>query len=321
MRRVALVAGVVALAGCGEEQSTLRPEGDAARSVATMWWVLLIGSAVVVGVVTLLVLATLLKRRGRLDRVERRGGGTTFALVSGAVIPAVVLVALFVYVLSSLDATAQPKGRGDVNVEIVGKQWWWAVRYPDQSIETANEIHIPVGVPVRVTARTADVIHSFWVPRLNRKIDMIPGRRNAIVLKADRPGVYRGQCTEFCGLQHANMAFYVIAQPLGRWQRWVARERRSAAPDGGAGERVFMSVGCSGCHTIRGTDARGDVGPDLTHLASRRTIAAGTVPNARGWLGGWILDPQHIKPGNKMPGLPLRGRQLQALLDYLEALE
>lgn len=319
MRRVALLAVAVVLAGCGEEQSTLRPESDASRSVDTMWWVLLIGSTIVVAIVTLLVLATLLRRRGTFDHVERGGGGTMFALVSGAVIPAVVLVALFVYVLSSLDATAQPKGRSDVNIEVVGKQWWWEVRYPDQDIVTANEIHIPVGVPVRVVARTADVIHSFWVPRLNRKIDMIPGRRNAILLQADRAGTYRGQCAEFCGLQHANMAFYVVAERSQRWQRWVARERRPAAA-GGTGERLFIRSGCSGCHTIQGTEARGDVGPDLTHVASRRTLAAGTIPNARRRLADWIRDPQHVKPGNKMPALGLRGRRLDALVDYLESL-
>jgi len=316
---VALVGGAVVLAGCGEEQSTLLPESDATHSIDTMWWVLLIGSTIVVAVVTLLVLATLLRRRGSLDEVERGGGGTTFALVSGAVIPAVVLVALFVYVLSSLDATAQPNGRSDLNVEVIGKQWWWEVRYLDQDIVTANEIHIPVGVPVRVVARTADVIHSFWVPRLNRKIDMIPGRRNAILLRADRAGAYRGQCAEFCGLQHANMAFYVIAEPAQRWQRWAARERRPAAARG-RGERVFARAGCSGCHTIRGTAADGRVGPDLTHVASRRTLAAATIANDRRRLAEFIRDPQHVKPGNKMPALGLRGRRLDALVDYLESL-
>ena len=319
MRRVGLLAGAVVLAGCGEEQSTLLPESDATHSIDAMWWVLLIGSTIVVAVVTLLVLATLLRRRGSLDEVERGGGGTTFALVSGAAIPAVVLVALFAYVLSSLDATAQPKGRRDLNIEVIGKQWWWEVRYLDQDIVTANEIHIPVGVPVRVVARTADVIHSFWVPRLNRKIDMIPGRRNAILLQADRAGAYRGQCAEFCGLQHANMAFYVIAEPAQRWQRWAARERRPAAA-GGRGERVFASAGCSGCHRIRGTAADGRVGPDLTHVASRRTLAAATIANDRRRLAEFIRDPQHVKPGNKMPALGLQGRRLDALVDYLESL-
>jgi cytochrome c oxidase subunit II len=320
VRRVALLGGVVALAGCGDDQSTLSPESHAARSVATMWWVLFVASAVVVGVVTLLVLLTLLKRRGRLDRVDRSDspGATTAVLVSGAVVPAAVLVALFVYVLTSLGATAQPRGGTAFRIEVVGKQWFWAVRYPEQHITTANEIHVPVGVPVEVVARTADVIHSFWVPRLNRKIDMIPGRRNKLRIEADRAGVYRGQCAEFCGLQHANMAFYVIAQPRREFERWVDREQRQPRR-GAPGERVFVDTGCGGCHTIRGV-SNGRIGPDLTHLASRMTLAAGTIPNRKGYLGGWILDPQHVKPGNKMPGLPLRGRDLQQLLDYLESL-
>jgi cytochrome c oxidase subunit 2 len=320
VRRVGLVGGVVVLAGCADEQSTLRPESDAARSVATMWWVMLVASAIVVGVVTLLVLLTLLKRRGRRDRVDRTDtpGATTAVLVSGAIVPAVVLVALFVYVLASLGATSQPSGGTAFPIEVVGKQWFWAVRYPEQHITTANEIHVPVGVPVEVVAVTDDVIHAFWVPRLNRKIDMIPGRRNRLRIEADRAGVYRGQCAEFCGLQHANMAFYVIAQSRRDFERWVEREQQT--PQRGApGERVFVDTGCGGCHTIRGV-SNGTIGPDLTHVGSRTTLAAGTIPNRKGYLGGWILDPQHVKPGNKMPGLPLSGRDLQELLDYLESL-
>jgi cytochrome c oxidase subunit II len=316
---VGLLAGAAVLAGCGEEQSTLLPESDATHTIDTLWWVLLILSTIVVGVVTLLVFAAILRRRGTIEPVERKSSGTTFMLVSGAAIPAVILVALFVYVLSALDATAEPKGRQGLNIEVVGKQWWWEVRYPRENIVTANEIHIPVGVPVRVVARTADVIHSFWVPRLNRKIDMIPGHRNGILLQADRAGTYRGQCAEFCGLQHANMAFYVIAEPRQRWLRWAARERRPASA-GGAGARVFTSAGCSGCHAIQGTEADGQVGPDLTHVGSRRTLAAGTIGNDRRRLADWIRDPQHIKPGNKMPSLGLQGRRLDALVAYLESL-
>jgi cytochrome c oxidase subunit II len=257
--------------------------------------------------------------------VERRGGGTTFALVSGAAIPAVVLVALFVYVLSSLDATAQPQGRSGLNVEVVGEQWWWEVRYPDQDIVTANEIHIPVGVPVRVVARTADVIHSFWVPRLNRKIDMIPGRRNAILLQADRAGTYRGQCAEFCGLQHAKMGFLVIAEPPDSFAAWLARERDTAMtptdPVAKRGQEVFLGSTCVMCHTIGGTMAGSRIGPNLTHVASRRTIAAGTLANTRGNLASWILDPQAIKPGTRMPPNRLKPEDLEALLTYMETLK
>jgi cytochrome c oxidase subunit II len=311
---------VLALAGCGGDQSTLAPDSRASRSIATLWWVMLVGSAVVVGVVTLLVLISLLKRRGRLDRVDRSENGHTVVLVSGALVPTIVLIALFVYILTTLSATAQPGPRAArMTIEVVGKQWFWAVRYPQERIATANEIHIPVHTPVRVIATTADVLHSFWVPRLNRKIDTVPGRRNSILLRADRAGIYRGQCAEFCGLQHANMAFYVVAERRADFDRWVAREQRPP-PSGLPGEKVFLSVGCSGCHTIQGV-SNGTIGPDLTHVGGRMTLAAGTIPNAKGWLGGWILDPQHVKPGNKMPALPIRGDQLQQLLDYLEALK
>jgi cytochrome c oxidase subunit 2 len=318
---MAILAGLsFAATSCGSSQSTLKPHSHAAHSVATLWWILFAGAAVVVAVVTLLVVVAFLRRRGATEGVERDERGAGVVLISGAVIPMVVLVALFAYVLTTLDATAQPgNSPGGLTVEVVGKQWFWAVRYPQQGIVTANEIRIPVGVPVRVVARTDDVIHSFWVPELNRKIDMIPGRTNSILLRADRPGVYRGQCAEFCGLQHAHMAFFVVAEPRKQWNRWVAQESRPPPGAGSEGERVFLSSGCSGCHAIAGV-SDGTVGPDLTHVASRLSLAAGTVPNTEGWLASWIVDPQHLKPGNKMPGLPLSGRQLQALLDYLERL-
>jgi cytochrome c oxidase subunit II len=312
---VALLGGIVALAGCGADQSTLRPESDAARSVATMWWVLLVGSTVVVSIVTLLVLLTLLKRRGRLDRVDRSDspGATTAVLVSGAVVPAIALVALFVYVLASLGATAQPRGGTAFRIEVVGKQWFWAVRYPEQRITTANEIHVPVGVPVEVVARTGDVIHSFWVPRLNRKIDMIPGQTSSIVIDARKPGVYRGQCAEFCGVQHGNMAFLVIADPPATFTSWLNRE---AEP--GRANRLFASAGCGGCHSITGNRVDSRFGPDLTHFGSRRTIGAGTLPNTRDDLAAWLRDPQAIKPGNKMPNLRLGDGEIRSLVDYLE---
>jgi cytochrome c oxidase subunit II len=320
VRRVAVLACAVLLTGCSGDQSTLKPESDAAHSVATMWWVLLTGSSVVVAVVTMLVVLAVLRRRCAAAGVERTESpaARTAVLVSGAVVPTVVLIALFVYVLSSLDATAQPRGGTAFTIDVVGKQWFWDVRYPRQRIVTANEIHVPAGVPVKVVVSTADVIHSFWVPQLNRKIDTIPGRRNSLLIRADRPGVYRGQCAEYCGLQHANMAFFVIAQRPSEFRRWVAREQRSPPRDV-AGARVFRDAGCGGCHTVAGV-SRGTIGPDLTHVASRRTLAAGTIPNTTGDLGAWIIDPQHIKPGNKMPGLPLQGEQVQALIDYLQRL-
>jgi cytochrome c oxidase subunit 2 len=215
---------------------------------------------------------------------------------------------------------APAKSATRLTIVVTGHQWWWEARYPGTSAVTANEIHIPVRTPVRVEVRTADVIHSFWVPRLNRTIDAMPGRRNAIELYADAVGRYRGQCDEFCGLQHAHMAFYVVADPPNVFRRWLASESKPAAASG-PGRSVFMHASCANCHTIRGTQASGDVGPDLTHLQSRSTIGALTLPNTRADLSEWITDSQHEKPGNQMPDMRLQGTQLNALLDYLEALK
>jgi cytochrome c oxidase subunit 2 len=242
-------------------------------------------------------------------------------------VPAVALIALFVVgnfvVLPQTEAPAAAKTR--LTIDVVGAQWFWQVRYPDDRVVTANEIHIPARTPVNVVATTADVIHSFWVPQLNRKIDMVPGRRNRVLLYADRPGRYRGQCDEFCGLQHSHMAMYVYVDPPERFRRWLSAQaapRRAPQTDAEQrGEQVFLSNQCASCHTIRGTSAQGEVGPDLTHVGSRTTLAALTIPNTRGYLGGWILDPQHVKPGNRMPGLNLGGADFQALLTYLESLE
>jgi cytochrome c oxidase subunit 2 len=189
---------------------------------------------------------------------------------------------------------------------------------------TANEIHIPVGKPVHIRLASRDVIHSFWVPDLHGKKDLIPGKDTDLWLRADRAGVYRGQCAEFCGWQHAHMALLVIAEPQDRFDAWLASQRQTPPPPstplGQRGRAVFESQACPLCHTVAGTQANGSAGPDLTHLASRRTIAAGTLPNTIGSLGGWIVDPQSTKPGNRMPAVTLHADDLQALLAYLETL-
>jgi cytochrome c oxidase subunit 2 len=215
-------------------------------------------------------------------------------------------------------------GTTQLSIRVVGRQWFWEVRYPGGRAVTANEVHIPVRTRVDVLATTDDVIHSFWVPELNRKIDMINGRTNRVLLYADKPGVYRGQCAELCGLQHAHMAFDVIAEPQAEFRRWLANLAAPArAPQGAAaqqGEQVFMAQQCASCHTIRGTSANGRIGPDLTHVASRQTLAALTIPNTRQELSSWIRDPQRIKPGNKMPALGLSDAQINAVADYLAGL-
>jgi len=244
----------------------------------------------------------------------------------GIVTPMIVIATLFVisdiFLIRTTEAPA--KTATSMTVDVTGHEWWWEFRYPGTRAVTANELHIPVRTPVRIVVHTADVIHSFWVPQLNRKIDTIPGQDNSIELDADHVGVYRGACAEFCGLQHAHMDFLVYADPPAVFRRWLANEAKPAATPTSAlakqGHDVFMSGTCSSCHAIRGTAAGGDVGPDLTHVGSRATLAAVTIPNDKGDLAAWIPDSQHFKPGNQMPNMSLTGRQLQALLAYLEGL-
>ena len=214
-------------------------------------------------------------------------------------------------------------------VQVIGHQWWWEVNYqdenPSRSFTTANEIHIPVGVPVRVSLTSPDVIHSFWVPSLNGKTDLIPGRENTTTIEADRPGTYRGQCAEFCGVQHAHMALLVVAEPKEAFEAWRARQVQPAAEPAGDAEKrgrdVFLSGPCVMCHRIRGTIAGGSLGPDLTHVAGRQTLAAATIPNTPGYLAAWIEDPQHVKPGNRMPITQIAPPDMHPLLAYLETLE
>jgi cytochrome c oxidase subunit 2 len=212
-----------------------------------------------------------------------------------------------------------------LKVELTGHQFWWEVRYPDGGFATANELHVPVGRPVVVTLRSRDVIHTLWLPNLAGKRDMIPGRTALLSLQADRPGVYRAQCAEFCGLQHALMALPVTAQDPAQYERWVM-ERSRPAPEPATDSRrlgrdVFVRAACAACHAVAGTMARGTLGPDLTHLASRPTLAAGVLPNDRANLQAWIVDPHRFKLGANMPPNPLPSRDMHALLDYLESLK
>jgi cytochrome c oxidase subunit 2 len=242
------------------------------------------------------------------------------------------LTVLALFALLGLDlgvgraVTAPP--RPAVVVRVTGHQWWWELEYDDPVASnhaiTANEIHVPVGRPVLLELDSPDVIHSFWVPSLAGKRDLIPGHRNSLWIQADSAGVYRGQCAEFCGPEHAKMAVLVIADPPARFAAWLDRQRDSARTPTDSlarrGQQVFLGSSCAMCHTIGGTPARSRVGPDLTHLASRRTIAAGSLPNTRGHLAGWIVDPQRIKPGVRMPPNQLSAQDLQALLAYLGSL-
>jgi cytochrome c oxidase subunit 2 len=297
-------------------QSALSPAGPEGEVLAEMAWVLFIGAALIFFAVMGLALWSVFGNRDRTARLGERslivGGGIVFTTVT--------LAALLVYSLVRGAAVQAPLDAA-VRIQVTGEQWWWRVRYLDaqgkREFETANEIRIPVGQPVLLELESADVIHSFWVPALAGKLDMIPGRSNRLRLLASRAGEYRGQCAEYCGGPHAFMAFFVIAEEEGTFERWAAGQRTSA----GRTNQLFARQ-CSACHTVRGTPAAGTRGPDLTHVGSRRTIGAALLPMNRGALAGWIASSQHLKPGNLMPSFrQLSGEELRELAAYLESLE
>jgi cytochrome c oxidase subunit 2 len=273
-------------------------------------------------------------RRRSSDEVFYEGGIARW--VGGAIVATVLILAVYfigdLFTGRSLNAISRNPG---VTIKLTGHQWWWGVEYvdtiPEQRLITANEIHIPVGVPVKLITNSADVIHSFWVPQLHGKRDLIPGDQSEFFFRADTPGVYRGQCAEYCGLQHAMMGILIVAESDSAFRAWHAHQRAAATPPDtlrsvrdsilSRGEEVFMSKACVMCHNIRGSDAGSSYGPDLTHIASRRMIASNTLPNTRGNMAGWIVDPQGIKPGTLMPPNQLTPKELEALLTFLESLK
>lgn len=332
-RHRALAAPIaVVLGGCAGRQAALDPAGIQAERVMGVWWYMLIVAVVVFAAVVGAVLYGALRRRdGSADTVEVEPARERWLArwVGGAV--AVSLLILFGFLIVDFAtgrAMAVAPEPPALTIDLRGYQWWWEARYdhpvPSRRLTVANEIHVPVGRPVRLRLTSTDVIHSFWVPNLRGKYDLIPGHQTTTWFQADTPGVYRGQCAEFCGHQHAKMGMLIIAQPPAEFAAWYERQLRPA-PDPvdsvrRRGRDVFLSGSCVMCHTIRGTPAGSQAGPELTHIASRRTLAAGTMPNTRGHLAGWIVDPQRIKPGVRMPPNQLSPDDLNALLDYLGSL-
>jgi cytochrome c oxidase subunit 2 len=314
-------------------QSVLDPVGPQAASIERMWWF----SLAVATVVYLLVIATLCwalaRSRRRAQRAEVVDTGSEDRMtrsVTWSIAATVVILLVFLGYDLSVGRTLSPvPSAHPLTIEVTGHMWWWEVQYADTAVHdrftTANEIHVPVGQPVLFLLSSADVIHSMWVPNLAGKKDLIPGYTQSFWFRADTAGTYRGQCAEFCGYQHAKMAMFIIAEPLDRYRQWVATQRDTASTPtdsvAARGREVFLTGTCAMCHAIGGTAAGSQAGPDLTHLASRRTIAAGTLPNTRGNLAGWIVDPQRIKPGSRMPPNQLRPNDLDALLTYLQSLK
>ena len=302
--------------------SILAPQSPDAAIIAEMTWVLLIGGAVVFLVVLAAAACALLAPRERAARLA----SPAFVAYGGIVFPAVVLTALLVYSLARAASLSSPGADAALRIEVVGEQWWWRVRYLDASgredFVTANEIHIPAGQPVDLTLVSADVIHSFWVPELGGKLDMIPGKRNRMRIAASAPGSYRGQCAEYCGGPHGLMAFLVVAQAPEAFDAWAARQRSQArAPNNTRGASLFVEA-CGACHSVRGTPARGTRGPDLTHVAGRSTLGAGLLPLDARTLEQFIADGQRLKPGNLMPSFAhLPPEERAAIAAWLADLE
>ena len=306
----------------------LAPQGPDARVIADMSWIMFAGATVILSVVMTLALYAIY----RAPRKARPMSANALIIGGGVIFPVVTLTALLVYGVHAMAGLRASQAQAGVHAEVTGHQWWWEVRYRDSAgrviLTDANELHIPVGVPVTLSLRSEDVIHSFWVPTLAGKIDLIPGRTNRIVLHADRPGVYRGQCAEFCGAQHARMAFVVVARTAADHEAWLARLAAGAAPPSTPltrqGLQAFRAANCVACHTVRGQDGAGTgaVGPDLTHVGARGALLAGTLPNSRDNLAAVIARSQQIKPGNRMPSHPgLDADTLDALAAYLESLK
>lgn len=299
---------------------TLDPAGPFAAPLSEISWVMMAMGA---AVLALVLLALALALGG--GKAKRWMGTHRLVLGAGFVLPVVVLSAALIYGLTTTARLSDPPQPGDLRIRVSGEMWWWRVTYLDGDravFETANEIRIPVSQPVAVELSSADVIHSFWVPQLAAKLDMIPGRTNVLRLQADQAGVYRGQCTEFCGAAHALMAFEIVAVDRASFDAWRASQALPAPLSGDArGRELFDAVGCGACHEVHGTDANGRMGPSLTHFGSRRTLGAGILPNDRATLRRWIENADELKPGARMPSYErLSDADLDALTSYVASL-
>jgi cytochrome c oxidase subunit 2 len=310
-------------------QSALDPHGPVARTILDLGWVLF-GVTVVVYVLVLAGLAwALLRQRREGDATAATERRFTTVITTLTILTALTLVGLVSVSEVSGRALAVPGTPRPVSVDVIGHQWWWEFQYrdrdPSKLFTSPNELHIPVGVPVVLQARSPDVIHSFWVPNLTGKRDLIPGQVTTTWMQADTAGIYRGQCAEFCGPSHAKMAFLVVAEPVEKFQAWIQHQREPASdPAAGQatqGRDLFLSRQCALCHAIHGTPAGAHTGPDLTHVGSRLTIAAGALPNEQPPLDAWVENAPSIKPGVRMPPHMLEAAEREAVVAYLRSLQ
>lgn len=325
-----------AIPGFLGNQSSLNPAGPAAAHIehtfALIFWI-----TATVYVFTLIVLVFFVIRRKHdltaiPEPIQTTDASDRLAIRVVATAVGLTVSLLFIMMISSF-MTSRRIGRMNdqqaLTIDVYGHQWWWEIRYPNEHepfriVTTANEIHVPVGTPIRIHGTSRDVIHSFWAPNIQGKRDLMPGYNTDVLMQVDEPGRWRGQCAEYCGLQHAHMSFYMVGESQKEFDSWMNAQTQPSIPPTDPqtqhGQQVFLTHSCVMCHTIRGTPAGSRVGPDLTHLASRSTIAAGMLPNTIGNLGGWIMNPQSLKPGSRMPPNQLSGTDLQDLLAYLETL-
>jgi cytochrome c oxidase subunit 2 len=319
-----LLLALLALTACVGPQSALDTAGHSAERIAELTLRMSGGAVLIWVAVVLLALYWHRRATGRRDRIRDRW----LVVVCGAVVPTLVLTALLIHGLALLPSMIARAPAGSRRIEVVGEQWWWRVRYPgpDGDVVLANEIRLPVGEPVQLRLESADVIHSFWVPSLAGKMDMIPGRVTHLALHPTRTGVFRGACAEYCGAAHAWMALYVEVMPRDEFGRWLEGQAAPApAPRGvhaARGGELFSSTGCGACHAVRGTDAKGSIGPDLTHVGSRLSLAAGALENDVHAFRRWLVETEHLKPGVLMPHFAmLPPADLAALAAYLEGLQ
>jgi cytochrome c oxidase subunit II len=325
--RGAMLMLATLVCGCSGNQNMFNPQGPASRSIASLGWLLFAVCAVVYVVVTLAALwAAARGTRGNED-TPQANRVTTSSVIAATVVTTLILIGFTIASVMAGRGLTTPSRPGAITVDVIGHQWWWEFQYrdvtPSDVVTSPNELHVPVGVPVHVKASSRDVIHSFWVPNLHGKRDLIPGEPTEMWLQADAPGIYRGQCAEFCGLQHARMAFVVVAEPMDKFLAWIGGQRqpaREAAGEARRGLDVFMQSTCVTCHTVRGTQAASRVGPDLTHVGSRMMIGAGTLPNTRAQLAEWVTNPHAVKPGVRMPPAPLTAADRDAVVTYLRSL-
>lgn len=335
MRRIAMTLPLLLLLGCQRAQTTLHSSGPAAHRIAGMSWLLVILFLLVTLIMWVLIAWAATTRKGTLAEHAPVdvGGGHGWITIGGMLVPIIILFVLFVLGLQLLNSfPIQNAHHKDMHPDIlvIGHQWWWEVHYlnpqPYLQVTTANEIHIPVNQPVTLELESQDVIHSFWVPALHGKVDLIPGHPNYVRIEASHAGNFQGECAEYCGAQHAHMRLLVVAQAPDEYAAWLDQQRKPAmeptAADAIAGQKVFLSGPCVMCHTIRGTLAGGTVAPDLTHIGSRQYIAANSYPNNNAYLEAWVTHAQSLKPDTQMPNLTqFNGTQLRDLVAYLRQLQ